>query len=135
MKKHSDGKRWVNMHNLENGGDAHEVKYTTKAGIVTFTEVPQDIQLKVMVWDAPEGGLPTTRNSKLADESTDSDLHKNGMTDAFYPKPDDTGVHSNIDLGYRMPETVIVKVGPCSAQCFACSQVVLRFLVLPLLSY
>ena len=88
----------------KNGGNAHEVLKTNKEGKVTFTEVPQGVKLKAKVVSAPYGAIPTKRNAGK-DDTVDSDLRNDGTSETFYAKAGD-----NVDLGYRMPETVIVRV-------------------------
>ena len=96
---------------LGNRGNAHVELVSDETGKVIFTKVPQDMKLRARVLEAPPGAIPTTRNAKKnKEEEADSDLRNDGTTDEFYTKGDDDGYLTKVDLGYRMPETVIVRV-------------------------
>ena len=98
-----------NLKDQKNGGNAHTEQVSDENGIVLFTGVPQSLKIRAKVTGAPKGAIPTVKNAKDASEETDSDLGKDGISDQFWIS-EGTGVHTALDLGYRMPESVIVRV-------------------------
>jgi serine-aspartate repeat-containing protein C/D/E len=81
-------------------------------GIATFTKVPQAVVLRVKVTRPPQGAIPTKMNVGDAankDSDTDSDLGANGISSSFLITGDGAPF-SKIDLGYRMPSSVVVFV-------------------------
>ena len=89
------------------GGNAHEELTTDVNGYVTFVGVPQKKRILVAVVDAPEAAIPTAMN-RGGDDTKDSDLGRNGKTGEFTIKGGSGG--ENLALGFRMPESVIVRV-------------------------
>jgi len=51
-------------------------------GIVSFTQIPQRMRLRVKVAEAPGGAIPTNKN-RGTNEEDNSDLNSNGLTDKF----------------------------------------------------
>lgn len=97
----------TNLSDQNNGGNAHTQLTTNENGLVTFTSVPQNVHLRVKVTGAPPGAIPTKKNAGK-DDAVDSDLNNNGLSDYFRVVGGSS--HSNVDLGYRMPESVMVRV-------------------------
>jgi len=76
-----------------------------ESGVATFVNVPQGIKLKVKVESAPAGAIATHRN-KGGDDAIDSDLSGDGHTDSFILS-NGGGAYTKLDLGFRMPSSVV----------------------------
>jgi hypothetical protein len=98
----------TNLADQDNGGNSHTELTTDERGVVTFTGVPQFVKMQVNVIDAPDGAVPTKINAG-EDDTVDSDLRGDGKSVDFVIKGG-SGAVSHLDLGYRMPETVNVRV-------------------------
>jgi hypothetical protein len=97
----------VNLSNQGNGGTAHTELTTGESGIVSFTGCPQNKRLRVKVTEKPKGAIPTKANAG-EDDAMDSDLRGDGMSHEFVINGG-LGL-LDIALGFRMPETVMVRV-------------------------
>ena len=96
------------MENQNNGGNAHEILETDEDGIVNFRNVPQNKYLQVKVVTPPPGAIPTLRNVGDND-ALDSELANGDISDSF--RLTTSGApFSELDLGYRMPNSMIVRV-------------------------
>jgi hypothetical protein len=63
------------------GGNAHVSQVTDKNGYVVFSGVPQNVNIRCRVVNSPPGAIPTSKGG--GNESTDSDLNSNGLSDSF----------------------------------------------------
>lgn len=101
----SDGER---LHNSGGNGTAHLELETDEDGFVTFIKVPQGTKYRAMVTKAPPGAVPTA-SRQGGDSTLDSDLRSDGSSYEFMIHSSGAAYNS-LDLGYRMPETVTVRV-------------------------
>lgn len=90
-----------------NGGNAHKNLVTNELGVVMFTKVPQNVQLRAQVVGAPLGAVVADSRVGL-NKTVDSDLRSDGTSFSFMLKVGST--HTSLDLAYRMPETLRVRV-------------------------
>lgn len=91
-----------------NNGTAHEELVTNEDGFVTFTKVPQSVVYRAVVTETPYGAVPT-RPRQGKDRNFDSDLRRDGTSYGFKITKGAKTFRS-IDLGYRLPKTVVVRV-------------------------
>ncbi len=87
------------------GGTAHMVVNSDTDGIVTFTMVPMNVDLRVKVVQMPAGAVPTLINR--GNETVDSDLNSDLTTDSF--RLSGGGAFTARDIGISMPGSVIVR--------------------------
>jgi serine-aspartate repeat-containing protein C/D/E len=96
-----------NLPSQDNDGNAGSKVTTNEAGYASFTMVPQDTRMHVKVINAPTGATVTKRNQG-GDNEVDSDLQGNSISDRFTLT--EAGDYTEIDLGYRMPTQMVVRV-------------------------
>ncbi len=87
------------------GGTAHLIVNSDADGIVTFTMVPMNVDLRVKVTQMPAGAVPTLTNR--GNETVDSDLNSDLTTDSF--RLSGGGAFTARDIGISMPGSVIVR--------------------------
>jgi len=98
------------VENIGGGSTAHSVLTMDVDGLVTFEKVPKGRGLRVRVINAPSGLVHTNQN-RGGDESADSDLGADMMSDSFNLASFNAGgAFQTIDLGFRMPKTMVVHV-------------------------
>lgn len=99
--------------NLENqgSGNAHRALVTDESGVVTFSGVPKGVKLRAKVINAPKGATRTKENaSKNKEEGRDSDLRSDSTSSTFDLGTFEGSTFDTIDLGYRMPVDLKVRL-------------------------
>lgn len=96
--------------NIGGGSNAHLIKFTDENGFATFGGVPRTETVRIKVANAPPGSVPTHRN-KGSNDHADSDMGTDFVTDSFDMNNfKGVGAIGQMDLGFRMPKTVVVRV-------------------------
>lgn len=91
----------------QGSGTAGTKVMTNVEGYAAFTTVPQGVDLRVQVLNAPAGATSTLKD-KGDNKELDSDLHSSGFSDNF--RINIAGDFTEIDLGYRLPTEVKIRV-------------------------
>jgi len=105
-----DGKSRIKIENIGGGSTAHEDVFTNDDGLAIFQKAPKSQWLRVQVVNAPPGSLITLKNR--GNEDRDSDVNYDDLTsDAFILNSfHGAGPYGKIDIGFRMPKTMVVRV-------------------------
>lgn len=93
---------------MDHSSNAHREVVTDDRGYATFYKLPQDSNLRAKVIEGPAGGVAT--HARVGKNPTvDSDLRDDGTSYGFRIKSTEP-VYTSLDLGYRLPKTVTVRV-------------------------
>lgn len=88
-------------------GNVNEVLETDDLGFVNFVGIPQATTLRVKVVNVPTGATVTLLRQGT-DRTKDSNINSDGFTDAFSTNVVED--FNRINIGYRMPTTMRVRV-------------------------
>ena len=108
-----DRKNRTPLESIGNGSTAHEVVPTGADGIAKFLKVPKNKHLRAVVINPPPGSIQTTVLKDKDLEGEDSDLlNIKGTylsTRFSVNKFGREGVYGSVDLGFKMPKTMVVR--------------------------
>lgn len=95
--------------NIGGGSNAHTEVISDSDGYATFQKVPKGIDFRVKVTNAPGGSIRTGHNIGGSNER-DSDFGDDMISDKINLSSFASPIFESLDLGLKMPKTMVVRV-------------------------